>query len=341
MTSLISRGLRFENNRLFILDQQKLPGKEEWLESDSPESMAGIIRELKVRGAPLIGIAASLSLALCARKGAGKKEMRKAARQLRESRPTAVNLMAALDRMLDVLNADGSLMEKAREIFYEDRELCENMAIHGASLVEDGDSILTHCNTGGIATAGIGTALGVITKAHRQGKRVRVYVDETRPLLQGGRLTAWELGSIGVPYTLICDNMAASLMAKGKIRKVFVGADRIAINGDFANKTGTYSVAVSARYHKIPFYPVAPYTTIDFSCRSGEDIPIEERKPGEVRGASGSFGSVCWSPGDCEVYNPAFDVTPVELVTSLISDRGVFSKEQLKNGCLTRLQKAP
>ncbi|OFZ80758.1 MAG: S-methyl-5-thioribose-1-phosphate isomerase [Bdellovibrionales bacterium RIFOXYD1_FULL_55_31] len=194
--------------------------------------------------------------------------------------------------------------------------LCEAMAEHGSALIQDGDSILTHCNTGGLATAGIGTALGVIRRAHEQGKRLHVYVDETRPLFQGARLTAWELQKLGIPYTLICDNMAASLMGQGKVSRIFVGADRIARNGDAANKIGTYSLAVQAAYHRIPFYVVAPRTTLDEKCATGKDIPIEERAPDEVRGGH--------SPKFAPVYNPAFDVTPRTLITELILDSGLM-----------------
>ncbi|MEK6554298.1 MAG: S-methyl-5-thioribose-1-phosphate isomerase, partial [Bdellovibrionota bacterium] len=188
----------------------------------------------------------------------------------------------------------------------------------------DGEQILTHCNTGALATAGWGTALGAIRKAHEQGKKIHVYVDETRPLLQGGRLTAWELAKLGIPHTLICDNMAGMLMAQGRVSKVFVGSDRIARNGDFANKIGTYSVAVLAQYHKVPFYVAAPFTTVDALTASGKDIPIEERNPKEVRGEM--------SPQDAPVYNPAFDVTPAELVTGWVLDNGVFNKDQITSG---------
>jgi len=205
---------------------------------------------------------------------------------------------------------------------------------NGAALIKEGENILTHCNTGSLATPGKGTALGVIREAHAQGKRIHVYVDETRPLLQGARLTAYELQREGIPYTVIADNMAAVLMSQGKIQRVLVGADRIALNGDFANKIGTYSVAVLAKYHNVPFHAVAPVSTIDFKCESGKDIPIEQRAAEEVLGASGSFGSVRWAPKSSPAFNPAFDTTPVSLVESIILDVGVLSASQLASGAL-------
>jgi methylthioribose-1-phosphate isomerase len=241
-----------------------------------------------------------------------------AAQNLREARPTAVNLMNAVDRLADALaqptaaSRTAALVAEAESIFDEDVALCAAMGQRGADLIQDGDSVLTHCNTGGLATAGIGTALGAVRRAHEQGKRIHVFVDETRPLLQGARLTAWELGKLKIPYTLICDNMAGFLMSQGKINRIFVGADRIAANGDVANKIGTYSVAVLAHHHRVPFYVVAPRTTLDAACPSGKMIPIEQRKPEEVRAGK--------SPADCAVWNPAFDVTPRELITAIVLD---------------------
>jgi methylthioribose-1-phosphate isomerase len=280
------------------------------------------IQRLAIRGAPLIGVAAALALGQFAESGAAPQAIRGAALRLREARPTAVNLMAAVDRVMAALDktAPGreaaAVVTAAEAIFDEDVALCAAMAKRGASLIEDGDTILTHCNTGGLATAGVGTALGAIRVAHEQGKRIEVFVDETRPLLQGARLTAWELGALGIPYTLICDNMAGFLMSQRKIHRVFVGADRIAANGDVANKIGTYGVAVLARHHRVPFYVVAPRTTLDPSCPSGKAIPIEQRKPEEVRAGR--------SPGACAVWNPAFDVTPRELITAIVLDDRVW-----------------
>ena len=214
--------------------------------------------------------------------------------------------------------------------FHEDVALCAAIGNAGAALIEPHENILTYCNTGSLATAGIGTAIGVLKTAHLQGKKIHVYVCETRPLLQGGRLTAWELEKNQIPYTLLCDNMVATLMEQGKIDRVIVGADRIAANGDFANKIGTYALAVLAHHHQIPFHVAAPYTTIDSHCVNGECIQIEERSPAEVRGAEGSFGKIQWSPKGAPVYNPAFDVTPATLVSSYILNTGNLSLKEFK-----------
>lgn len=334
MKTMSCMSLRYEPGRLLVLDQQHLPHAETWIECADPDHMARLILELKVRGAPLIGVAAALSLADFRKRCGSEEAFRSAARTLREARPTAVNLAHAVDRIL----AKPAEAERiAEEIFDEDVALCEAIAVHGVPRIQDGDGILTHCNTGGLATAGIGTALGIIRRAFEAGKRIHVYADETRPLLQGGRLTAWELGRLGIPYTLICDNMAATLMRAGKIQSVFVGADRIALNGDFANKIGTYGVAVLARHHGIPFYTAAPVTTVDFKCPTGAEIPIEERHADEVRGVRGSFGSVQWAPKECAVHNPAFDMTPVELLTGLVLDTGYYPQAELRRGCLRDL----
>ena len=320
MRSLHSMGLRVVNGELEILDQRALPQKEEWHNATDPEKLIHFIKTLAVRGAPLIGVSAALSLLMFARRNpqASDAQIRAMAAQLRDARPTAVNLMNCLDTMLRALDKGGrdALEPEAMRIFDEDVALCEGMATTGARFIQDGDGILTHCNTGGLATVGVGTALGVIRKAHEQGKKIHVYVDETRPLLQGARLTAWELHKLGIPYTLICDSMAASLMRAGKIQKAFTGADRIAANGDSANKIGTYGVAVLARHHRIPFYIVAPSTTLDHTCPSGAEIPIEERSAHEVAGAVNLQGMKVW--------NPSFDVTPRELITEIILENRLF-----------------
>ena len=319
----------------FILDQTQLPAKENWIKINSTEMMIEAIKKLQVRGAPLIGVAAALSLAQSAMSGATTTSLLDKAQKLYDSRPTAVNLMVCIDRMRTILKTDAtveSILSLAIQIFNEDIDLCLKISKNGAELIQDGDQILTHCNTGGLATAGIGTALGIIKLAHESGKKIHVYVDETRPLLQGARLTAWELQKLGIPMTLITDNMAAHLMQKKKITKAIVGSDRIAQNGDFANKIGTYSVAVNCFYHNIPFYVAAPYTTIDFDCISGESIPIEQRQPSEVTGATGHFGSINWSPDNCAVYNPSFDVTPAKLTTAWITDRGIYGKKDVDQG---------
>jgi methylthioribose-1-phosphate isomerase len=247
--------------------------------------------------------------------------------------------MNYLDRLQAKVNAGAlgnNISDEAVAIFHEDVNLCKAMSAHGAGLVKPEARILTHCNTGSLATAGVGTALGVITTAHQQGKNIKVWVDETRPLLQGGRLTSWELEKAGVPYQLICDNMAGSLMAAGQVDMIFVGADRIVANGDFANKVGTYALAVLAKYHAIPFYVVAPVTTIDTHCSKGDDIPIEQRNAQEVCGVSGSFGECRWAPENAPVYNPAFDVTPASLITGWVLDTGVLSQDDVRQGALLR-----
>lgn len=323
--TLDGSSIQYHQGNLYVLNQQKLPQEEEWIDVKTPEQMVEIITSLKVRGAPLIGIAAILSLSQLAEQGASKVVIQKAAELLKHSRPTAVNLTIYIERILAAMEQTDfrlAVIETAAAIYHEDIKLCNQMGIIGADLIEEGETILTICNTGSLATAGIGTALGVIKTAYAQGKKIHVYACETRPLLQGGRLTAWELEQSKIPYTLICDSMAAMLMRQGKVNRVLVGADRIALNGDFANKIGTYSLAVLALYHKIPFHVVAPHTTIDPRCPNGDFIKIEQRAPDEVRGAVGSFGKVIWSPVNAPIYNPAFDVTPASLVTSYILDIG-------------------
>lgn len=326
MNPFESLGLKHDGRTLWVLDQTRLPDAEVWLDGSDPEAMVALIQRLAVRGAPLIGVAAAASLATFAQRGASAAEYAEACAALRAARPTAVNLMWAMDRMKEATDP----VAEAQAIFEEDVRLCEGMATHGAALIQDGEGLLTHCNTGGLATAGIGTALGVIRRAHEQGKRLHVYADETRPLLQGGRLTAWELRRLGIPSTLITDSMAALLLRDGKVQRVLVGSDRVAANGDFANKVGTYGLAVQARHHGVPFHPVAPFSTVDLACPDGASIPIELRDPAEVRG----YGAWRWAPEAMPAWNPSFDVTPVDLVTSLVLDRGVFSAAELKAGAL-------
>ncbi|MGZ3479604.1 MAG: S-methyl-5-thioribose-1-phosphate isomerase [Myxococcaceae bacterium] len=328
--------LRAEGKRFEVLDQTRLPDVEVWLDGTAPEAMFGHIRRLSVRGAPLIGVAAALSVASAAERGAGEASLRTSIARLREARPTAVNLAWAMDRLRAVLEAGGGAAELVREaeaIHDEDVAACDRIGELGADLVQRGEQILTHCNAGALATAGIGSALGVIHRAHARGLDVQVWVDETRPLLQGARLTAWELGRLGVPYTLVTDGMAGTLFRAGKVTRVLVGADRIARNGDFANKIGTYTVAVLARAHGVPFHPVAPWSTVDLNCPSGEAIPVEQRAADEVLGAKG----VRWAPAGARVFNPAFDVTPASLVTSLVTERGVVEGALLSTGGLARL----
>lgn len=335
MQTLQTTSLRVSENQLFILDQQALPQEKRWLAADNVSLLVDHIHALRVRGAPLIGLSASLLLALLAGRGLSQAELGQALETLRAARPTAVNLMNNLDRMKLALAQDNyiqALEDEALRLIAEDKQLCARIAETGCALVKPGSRLLTHCNTGGLATAGVGTALGVIALAHQRGQVDMVWVDETRPLLQGGRLTAWELGELGVPYQLITDSMAASLMAKGQVDAVWVGADRIAANGDVANKIGTYSLAVLAKYHGIPFYVAAPQTTLDRHCPNGEVIPIEQRAAAEVTGVAGSFGAVQWAPENAPVYNPAFDVTPAALIDGWVLDSGVVTPEAVAAG---------
>jgi methylthioribose-1-phosphate isomerase len=323
---------------LRLIDQTRLPTEFVEIECRDVPSVWEAIRSLRVRGAPAIGVAAAYGVVLGAR-SAGSDDaesvrvaMRAATGSLRTSRPTAVNLFWALDRMEAVATAGGAgsaaggpellerLLEEARRIDAEDREMCRAIGRHGAALVGPGEGILTHCNAGGLATADYGTALAVIFAAHERGTPLRVFADETRPLLQGARLTAWELQRRGIPVTLICDNMAAQVMREGKIQMVVVGADRIAANGDTANKIGTYGVALLARAHAIPFYVAAPSSTFDLSIPDGSAIPIEQRDPREV---THGFGRQT-APDGVDVYNPAFDVTPADLIAGLITEKGVI-----------------
>ncbi len=321
-----------------LLDQRLLPGQEVWLRYHDAEGVAGGIRDMVVRGAPAIGIAAAYGVALGLR-ALPVSQQRAALPALRallaSTRPTAVNLFWALDRMMRVLDAtaDADLVAvafaQAEAICVEDRLNNLTMAMHGAALFEPGARILTHCNTGGLATGGYGTALGVIRAVHAQGKLGQVWVDETRPYLQGARLTAWECQQDNLPATLITDNMAAHLMQRGEVDAVIVGADRVANNGDTANKIGTYGLAVLCAYHKLPFYVAAPWSTLDLSMASGASIPIEQRGAQEVTHLSG----VAIAPAGFEAAHPAFDMTPGGLITALITERGVhrgpYSLDQL------------
>jgi methylthioribose-1-phosphate isomerase len=335
MQPLQTTSLRVSENQLFILDQQALPQQKNWLAASTTEQLVGHIHALRVRGAPLIGLSASLLLALQAEQGLTRDELAESLATLRAARPTAVNLMNNLDRMKAALARENyvpALVAEALRLIDEDKQLCDAIARAGSALVTPGSRLLTHCNTGGLATAGVGTAIGVIARAHEQGRVANVWVGETRPLLQGGRLTAWELNELGVPCQLITDSMAASLMAKGQVDAVWVGADRIAANGDVANKIGTYSLAVLAKFHGIPFYVAAPHTTLDRACPDGDAIPIEQRAAEEVTGVAGSFGTVQWAPEKVRVYNPAFDVTPAALISGWVLDTGVVTPEQVAAG---------
>jgi len=330
------------DGHVLMIDQTKLPTEFVRIECRDVPAVWEAIKSLRVRGAPAIGIAAAYGSVLggqaALRRGAGVETVRdavlEATASLRTSRPTAVNLFWALDRIDRRLSrsrdlgdeSDPSLLldgvlEEARAIADEDKAMCRAIGKHGASLLGTGQGVLTHCNAGGLATADYGTALAVIFTAHELGKRVAVFADETRPLLQGARLTAWELQLRGVPVTLICDNMAAQVMKEGKIQVVVVGADRIAANGDTANKIGTYGVALLAKAHGIPFYVAAPSSTFDLATPDGSAIPIEQRDPAEI---TRGFGRAT-APEGIAVYNPAFDVTPAGLITGIITERGVIA----------------
>jgi methylthioribose-1-phosphate isomerase len=317
--------LRFADEAVWILDQTRLPREETWLECRAPEDVADAIRRLAIRGAPAIGVAAAYGLALGVRR-AGPAAYDATRELLAATRPTAVNLRWALERADAVRETStpatlgDDLLELARELHRHDVECNKRIGGHGARLFRGGDRVLTHCNTGALATAGYGTALGVIRAAHAASPLALVWVDETRPLLQGARLTAWELQRLGIPFRLVPDSAAGALLARGQVDRIVVGADRIARNGDTANKVGTYTVAVLAQRHGVPFYVAAPRSTIDPRAASGADIPIEERSPAEVTSV---FGTDI-APAGTQALNLAFDVTPAELVAGIVTEVGVL-----------------
>jgi len=320
--------------RARMIDQTKLPGKLVYLETADLQELWHAIKTLQVRGAPAIGVAAAMGVVMAVQNLDAKsgeevvREVNKAADYLVKSRPTAMNLFWALERMKKVAAAAMNhtpgelkriLAEEAVKIRDEDAAMCRSIGQYGATLLKDGFTILTHCNAGGLATAEYGTALAPVYVAREQGKTIRVFADETRPLLQGSRLTAWELMQAGIDVTLICDNTAAHVMREGRIDAVMVGADRIAANGDTANKVGTYGVAVSARAHHIPFYVLAPTSSWDLTIQSGKEIPIEHRDRIEV---VKGFGTLT-APEHVKVYSPAFDVTPADLITAIVCEKGI------------------
>ena len=318
--------IRWEHDSLYLLDQTCLPAVERWLRYTDYREVAQAIKTMVVRGAPAIGIAAAYATVLAARENCCKADfpasMSRAKEVLAASRPTAVNLFWALNRMERCWQTFGlaRLEAEALAIHSEDIQMNEAMGKAGAELVPNGARILTHCNAGALATGGYGTALGVIRTAHAQGKVSMVYADETRPLLQGARLTAYELVRDDIPVTLICDDMAGYLMAQGQVDLVIVGCDRMAANGDFANKIGTYSLAVLAKHHGLPFYTALPSSSIDLSIPDGSHIPVEQRSGDEVA----CFAGVQTGPLGVRTWNPAFDVTPHELLTAVITERGVL-----------------
>ena len=329
--------IEWKDDAVVMIDQRKLPASEVYVTCKTSKEVAKAIKTMVIRGAPAIGVAAAMGLALgMKRSGAsGTKqfatEFQKLCDEMAATRPTAVNLFWAIERMKAVfarhVQAGASvdelkrlLEEESRHIHDEDVASCRAMGVHGASLVPADARILTHCNAGALATAGYGTALGVVRSAHAQGKVTLLWVDETRPVMQGSRLTAWECVREGIPHRLIADVAAASLMGRGQVDLVVTGADRIAANGDTANKIGTYALAVLARHHGVPFYIAAPFSTIDPALAAGDQIPIEERDALEVR----RVGGHATAPEASPVFNPAFDVTPAALISAIITERGVF-----------------
>ncbi len=337
-----SKTIEWKNGRVVMIDQRKLPLKESYVECDDYLSVAEAIKAMVIRGAPAIGVAAAMGIALGGQRIESRKfsdffqQLEEICEVMKQTRPTAVNLFWAIERMkrlcwnnreADINILKELLRKEALKIFEEDEQINRQIGINGRELIKDGDTILTHCNAGILATADYGTALGVIRAAYEQGKRVEVYADETRPLLQGARLTTWELMKIGIPVTLITDNMAAYFMAEGKIKLAIVGADRIAGNGDTANKIGTYGVAVLAQYHQIPFYVAAPNSTFDLSLKSGDEILIEERGSEEIT----QFCGQQIAPEGVRVRNPAFDVTPGQLITAIITEKGIARPPYIKS----------
>jgi methylthioribose-1-phosphate isomerase len=331
-----------EAGHLEMIDQTQLPGELVSIECHDVETVWEAIKTLRVRGAPAIGIAAAYGVVIGSQTVADDADRDQCDERVQEvidylatSRPTAVNLFWALDRMRRVLASSGGspagvrhlLLAEAKAIHDEDRAMCHAIGRHGAQLLEDFSGVLTHCNAGGLATAEYGTALSVLFTAQDQGKQLHVFIDETRPLLQGSRLTAWELMQRGIDATLICDSMAAQVMREGRVQAVVTGADRIAANGDSANKIGTYSLAVLARHHGIPFYIAAPSSTFDLTLESGDEIPIEERNPLEI---THGFGKQT-APDGIQVYNPAFDVTPAEYIAAIITERGIIRPVNSEN----------
>ena len=327
------KAIEWFGDKVRILDQTRLPQKEVYLELSRYQDIASAIKELKIRGAPAIGVAGAYGIALGALKIKAKsradflKKLQGVSQTIASTRPTARNLFRALDRMQQVAESGKNveqikkaLVSEAIAIHNEEAEATLKLSQLGAELIKDGFAVLTHCNTGALATAGYGTALGVIKQAWEQGKKLKVFATETRPLLQGARITAWELKKAGIPFTLITDSMAGYFISRGEVNCVIVGADRIASNGDTANKIGTYTLAVLANEHDIPFYVAAPTTTIDPSLASGAEIPIEERSPEEVTHIQG----VAIAPEGTEVQNPAFDVTPHQYITAIITESGII-----------------
>ena len=321
--------LDYKDDNLMLLDQTRLPGETIYLQLTDYVEVIEAIKCLSVRGAPAIGVAAAYASVLAANQAGNRQELLKMLGEIKDARPTAVNLAWAIRQAealadtnpeLSPAELKPKLLELAREIHEDDVRMCARIGQNGAELIKDGMTIVTHCNAGALATAGIGTALAVIYTAHKQGKRIKVYADETRPLLQGARLTTWELAQEGVDVTLNTDSMAAYLMQQGDIDCVITGADRVAKNYDVANKIGTYGLAVSASYHNVPFYVAIPVSTYDSDCPSGKEIEIEMRDSKEIT----EWGGIRTAPEGVKTYSPAFDVTPHKLVSAIITDQGII-----------------
>ena len=344
--------IRWEKNKIVFIDQTELPARLKYVRCGDIDTLCEAVKKLRVRGAPLIGVSVALGYALAAINSKAKtlaglkKDLKSAYLKLKKTRPTAVNLFWALKRMenslfhrvggtkvpptrwnrVNLRQIKKSILKEALSIMNEDQEMCRAIGKNGARLIKNRDIVLTHCNAGMLATAGYGTALSPLYEAKKQGKRFKVYADETRPLMQGSRLTMWELMKNKIDATLICDDMAASTIKNKGVTKIIVGADRIARNGDTANKIGTYGLAVLAKYHRIPFYVAAPSSTIDRITATGADIPIEERKPEELI----YVGSKQTAPSRSKVFNPAFDVTPNELITAIITESGIYENKRFR-----------
>ncbi len=340
--------IEFKDEKLYLIDQRKLPGKLSIFECENFRDVEFAIKDMVVRGAPAIGVAGAYGLVLAAKefihlpKEEFFNEMAKSVQLIGNARPTAVNLMWAVKRMKDIMEANNdksneeiykALLDEAKAIEKEDLETNKSIARYGNEIIPENSTILTHCNTGALATVGYGTALGVIREAHYSGKNISVFADETRPRLQGAKLTAWELVQEGIPVTLIPDSVAPVLIRDGKIDVIIVGADRIASNGDTANKIGTYMLSQIAKDFNVPFYVAAPISTIDFDIKSGEQIVIEERDISEVTHIDG----IRIAPEGVKVYNPAFDVTPHENITGIITEKGIIKPPYVKN--ISRLLK--
>ncbi len=329
--------IEFKENKLFVINQLKLPHQVEWVKLETYQDVAKAIKDMLIRGAPLIGIVGAYGFAIGISQISEEKDLKSEAKkiysELKNTRPTAVNLFWALDRMMSKLNIfleEGlnkkdivkNLFKEAQKIELEDYHTNKSIGGYGEVLISDNSNILTHCNTGALATSGWGTALGVIRSAYENGKNITVYVDETRPYLQGSRLTAWELLEEGIPFYLITDSSAGFLMSKGMVDAVIVGADRITLNGDVANKIGTYSLSVLAKVHKVPFYVAAPSSTFDFETPSGKEIVIEERSPDEIK----NCGGCKIAPKKAKAINYSFDITPAENITAIITEKGIISE---------------